>query len=85
MQKTVYNPQKARLQTIDIVFTDENTTRFDHTAKNADVSMITDFEGGLVVSDSGYSYPVWIYDASRSDINQNRKKALKLLQAYTRP
>ncbi len=84
MQKTVYNPQKGRLETIDIAFTDENTTRFDDTGKSADVSKITDFEGGLVISNSGYSYPVWIYDVSRSDINYDRRKALKLLQLDTK-
>lgn len=83
MQKTVYNPQKGRLETIDIAFTDENTTWFDDTGKSADVSKITDFEGGIVISDSGYFYPVWIYDVSRSDINHDRQKAFKLLQPYT--
>ena len=83
MQKTVYNPQKGRLETIDIAFTDENTRWFDDTGKSADVSKVTDFEGGLVISDSSCSYPVWIYDVSRSDINRDRKKALQLLQLYT--
>jgi len=85
MQKTVYNPQKGRLETIDIAFTDENTTWFGDTGKSADVSKIADFEGGLVISDSGYSYPVLIYDVSRSDIDHDRLKALKLLQPHTRP
>jgi hypothetical protein len=85
MQKTVYNPQKGRLETIDIAFTDENTTWFDDIGNSADVSKITDFEGGLVISDSGYSYPVLIYDVSRADINHNRLKALQLLQTYTQP
>lgn len=85
MQKTVYNPQKGRLETIDIAFADENTTWFDDTGNSADVSKITDFEGGLVISDSGYSYPVLIYDVSRADINHSRLKALKLLKAHTQP
>ena len=85
MQKTVYNPQKGRLETIDIAFTDENTTWFDDTGNSADVSKITDFDGGLVISDSGYSYPVWIYDVSRAGINHSRLKALKLLQTYSQP
>jgi len=72
MQKTVYNPQKGRLETIDISY------------KSADVSKITGFEGGIVIFDSGYSYPVWVYDVSRSDINHDRQKAFKLLQLYTR-
>ena len=84
MEKTVYNPQKGRLETIDIALTDENTTWFEDTGKSADASKITDFEGGMVISDSGYSYPVWIYEVSRSDINHDRKKAFKLLQLYTR-
>jgi hypothetical protein len=29
MQQTVYNPQKGRLETINVNFTDENTTCFD--------------------------------------------------------
>jgi len=85
MQKTVYNPQKGRLETIDIAFTDKNTTWFDTSEDNTDVSMIADFEGGLVIADSGYSYPVLIYDISRSDIDNDRKKALKLIQTYTKP
>jgi hypothetical protein len=84
MEETVYNPHKGRLETIDIAYTDENTTWFDNTCKSADVSKITDFEGGLVISDSGYSYPVWIYDVSRSDINHSRRKAFKLRQLYTK-
>ena len=44
-----------------------------------------DFDGGLVISDSGYSYPVLIYDVSRADINHSRLKALELLQTYTQP
>lgn len=84
MEETVYNPQKGRLETIDIAYTDENPTCFDNSRKSADVSKITDFEGGLVISDSGYSYPVWIYDVSRSDINHSRQKAFKLRQLYTK-
>ena len=30
MEMTVYNPQKGRVEAIDTVFTDENTTWFDH-------------------------------------------------------
>jgi hypothetical protein len=84
MEKTVYNPQKGRLETIDIAYTDENTTWFDDTGKSAEVSKITDFEGGIVISDSGYSYPVWVYDVSRSDINHSRRKAFNLIQLNTK-
>ena len=50
MQQTVYNPQKGRLETIDITFTDNNTTWFDAADDSNGVSLIADFEGGLVIA-----------------------------------
>jgi hypothetical protein len=83
MQQTVYNPQKGRLETIDITFTDTNTTWFDAADDSSGVSLIADFEGGLIIGDSGYSYPVLIHDLTRSDINHDRKQAQALKQRYT--
>ena len=83
MQKTVYNPQKTRLETIDITFTDKNTTWFDAPDNNTGVSLIADFEGGLLIAGSKYSYPVLIYDVSRSDINHDRQKAEELKRMHT--
>jgi hypothetical protein len=83
MQKTVYNPQKTRLETIDITFTDKNTTWFDAPDNNTGVSLIADFEGGLLIAGSNYSYPVLIYDVSRSDINHDRQKAEELKRMHT--
>ena len=62
MLTTVFNPQKGRLETINITVTDENTTWFDDIENNTGVSRITDFEGGLVSAENNYSYPVLIYD-----------------------
>jgi hypothetical protein len=83
MQQTVYNPQKGRLETIDITLTDTNTTWFDAADDNSGVSLIADFEGGLVIAGSNYSYPVLIYDVSRSDINHERQQAKELKLRYT--
>jgi len=83
MQKTIYNPQKGRLETIDITFTDINTTWFDDIESNIGVSLITDFEGGLLIAECNYSYPVLIYDVSRFDINHDRQKAEELKRMYT--
>jgi len=83
MQKAVYNPQKSRLETIDITFTDKNTTWFDTPDNNTGVSLIADFEGGLLIAGSNYSYPVLIYDVSRSDINHDRQKAEELKRMHT--
>jgi hypothetical protein len=83
MHKTIYNPQKGRLETIDITFTDNNTTWFDDADDDRSVSLIADFEGGLVIAQNNYSYPVLIYDVSRSDINHERQKAEKLQKMYT--
>jgi hypothetical protein len=53
MEMTVYNPQKCRLETIDAVFTDKNTTWFDNCIDDQDIYMITDFEGGILISEFG--------------------------------
>ncbi len=82
MEITVYNPQKGRLETIDVEFTDNNTTWFDNCEDAHDIYMITDFEGGLLISEFGYSNPLWIYDTSISDIGNNRRKAFEMRQKY---
>ena len=83
MEKTVYNPQKGRLEKINIDFTDENTTWFDDHEKIEEVYMVTDFEGGLVIAGYNYDYPILVYDISRSDINDDIKKVLDLQKMYT--
>lgn len=82
MQILVYNPQKGRLETIDVEFTRSNTTWFNKCRTARDVSMITDIEGGILVREFDYTYPVWIYDVSRSAIGYNQKKAKQLLRQY---
>ena len=82
MQKTVYNPHKGRLETIDITFTDKNTTWLDSPDDKIGVSLIADFEGGLLIAGSNYSDPVLIYDISRSDINHDRQKAEELKRMH---
>jgi hypothetical protein len=82
MGMAVYNPQKGRLETIEIEFTDANTTWFSH-CKNADeVSMITDFEGDILIRKFDYMYPIRIYGRSRARIGYNRKEANRLLRRY---
>jgi hypothetical protein len=53
MEMTVYNPKKGRLETIDTVLTDENTTWFDNCAQGHEIYMITDFEGDLLIRELG--------------------------------
>ena len=83
MEKTVYNPHKGRLETINIDFTDKNTTWFDDHEKIEEIYTITDFKGGLIIAGCNYDYPILVYDKSRSDINDNIKKALDLKKTYT--
>ncbi len=78
MEKTIYNPQKGRLEMIQIEFTDANTTWFDQTQNEHPIYSITDFGGGLVISEYGYDYPVWIYDATRASIGYSSNRALRL-------
>lgn len=82
MECTAYNPQKGRLETLDIEFTEENTTWFENIKNGCDVDMIADFNGGLLIKRADYSYPIWLYDISRADINYNQKKAQQLVIEY---
>ena len=82
MEMRVYNPQKSRLERIDAEFTDKNTTWFDNCVDDQDIYMITDFEGGILISEFGYARPVWIYDVTRAEIGYDQKKARELKDQY---
>ena len=77
MECIVYNPQKGRLETLDVEFTPQNTTWFS----DGSVTMITDWNGGLLIK-SGFDYPTYVYDVSRADIDYSHKKAKELLQQH---
>lgn len=78
MEISIYNSLKSRLETIDIKFTEENTTWFDDCENNDDIYMITDFNGGILIGEFGYSYPIWIDGETRADIAYDKQKAKKL-------
>lgn len=82
MKTTVYNPQKSRLETIDIEFNENNTTWFNQHNSSHDIRMITDLDGGLLISEFDYTYPIWIYDASRAGIGHDQKKTRELRSRY---
>ena len=81
MELTTYNPQKGRLETLEVEFTEVNTTWFEY-SRNTSISTITDFKGGILIKKNDYSYPVWLYDISRADINYSKKKAKELMRSY---
>jgi hypothetical protein len=76
---TIYNTLKGRLETLNFEFTPENTTWFDG-VEDYEIYRIADAFGGLLIQESGYSYPVLIHDFSRADIGNNQQKALELLR-----
>jgi hypothetical protein len=82
MEQIVYNPQKGRLETIEIEMTDENTTWFDEYEYNHDIFSITDWEGGIIIKEDGYTYPLWVYDISRADIGYDCRRARELHMQY---
>jgi len=51
MEITIYNSLKSRLDTINLEFTDKNTSWFDDYTDDHDIHMITDIDGGLVISE----------------------------------
>lgn len=82
MKMTVCNPQKGRLETIDIEFNENNSTGFNHYRTVRDIRMSTDLDGGLLISEFDYTYPIWVYDVSRADIGYDQKKARQLRRLY---
>ena len=82
METTVYNPQKGRLETIEVEFTNDNTTWFSQCKNAVNISMITDFNGDILISDFAYTYPFRIYDTSRADIGHDQEKAKELKRKY---
>jgi hypothetical protein len=80
MKITAYNPQKGRLETLDVEYTTENTTWFTDTGNPRDISMITDYQGGILLQNCGYHYPTWLYDLSRAEIGFSRTEAKKLVK-----
>ena len=54
MEVTVYNPQKGRLETIEAQITEETTTWFQH-EQPRQLSMITDLDGDMLISELDYS------------------------------
>jgi hypothetical protein len=76
---TIYNTLKGRLETVHFDFSSENTTWFDD-SETFDVYRIADGFGGLLIQETGYTYPILIGDVSRFDIGNNEQKALDLLR-----
>lgn len=82
MEITVCNVAKGRLETIDINISKENTTWFEDIVENKGIRMLTDIEGGLLISEHNYNSPVLIYNVTRKDIGCNIHKALKLKESH---
>ena len=82
MPMTILNTAESRLETVDFEITRENTTWFDDYEKDYEVYTISDIDGGILIGELGYSYPVWIYGMSRADIGYNKQKARELLDIY---
>ena len=79
MATTAYNTSKQRLETLDVELTDENTTWFDHSTNAQDIYTITDVDGGLLIAELNYNYPIWVDGVSRDDINHSKRKAKHLV------
>ena len=74
----IYNTLKGRLETVDFEFTQENTTWFDD-VEDCEIYRIADGLGGLLIQETGYTYPILIGEESRSDIGYDHQRALDLL------
>ena len=82
MEQTAFNPQNGRLETINIEFTDENTTWFDDCEDSNGIFSITDLQVGILIKEADYTYPLYVYDLSRADIGHHHRRARALHRQY---
>lgn len=82
MEKTVYNPQKGRLETINIDFTDEKKTWFDECEDSHGILSITDVQEGILIKESDYTYTLYVYDISLMEVGHDHAKARELYIQY---
>jgi hypothetical protein len=82
MEMTICNPQKGRLETIELTTNEANTTWFDNCLKPDDVYMITDTDCGLLIKENNFNHPVLIYGVTRAEIGNDSQKA-KVLKEDT--
>ena len=47
---------------------------FDNYESGDDIYMITDYNGGIVIKECNYTYPVWVHDYKRADIGKYQEK-----------
>ena len=78
MEITVANPQKGRLETIEVTVTETNTTWFDDCVSPRDIYRITDLDGNLLITENDDTYPIIIYGVSRADIGYDQRRAREL-------
>ena len=76
---TIYNWSKGRHETVSFDFTAENTTWFED-SEVCQPYRIADAQDGLLIQETGYTYPILIGGLSRVDIANNGQKALELLR-----
>ena len=81
MEMTIRNPQKCRLETIEVTVNKANTTWFDNCLEPDDVYMITDTGNGLLIRENNFNYPVLVYDVTRAEIDNDQQKANVLKEA----
>jgi hypothetical protein len=82
MEMTVYNPQKGRLETLDVKINKNNTTWFNNDQTPRHIRRITDYHNGMIIAEFDYTYPIWLYNVTRADIAFNAQKAKKLRRQF---
>lgn len=84
MEMTVFNPQNGRYETLDAVISEKNTSWFNDGIDGDGIYLMADIESGLLIQESGYSYPILFYDLTREKINYSPQNAKILLEHIDR-
>lgn len=80
MEMTIYNLQKGWLESMNVTVNEATTTWFDDCLASDDIYMITDTDNGLLIRENNYSYPVLLYDVTRTDIGNDQQKAKRIIR-----
>lgn len=81
MEKEAYNMITDETVTVDVCFSNENTTWFQ-SCGNEDIHMITDTQEGLLITELGDFRPMLIPGKTRNDICFDKQKAGELRAEY---
>ena len=73
MELTTYNHQRGRLRMHEVTFTVDNSAWLKYSCSSTAVGAIMDLKGRAIIQKNDYSYPIWLYEISRANIDHKKQ------------